>query len=226
MLGDGEEADKGRRFREAALPHLDALYTVARYITRNVADAEDAVQECYLRAFRYFDGVRGKDIKPWLMAILRNVCRAEYARRSNVVVVEPESDGVDHGIPLWHEEQQLPEGGIVRAAQSIAGAVPRGCRAQRYRGSLVPGDRAGSGCSHRDCDVSSGPRAWHVTSGVAAPPKRRSRRRAGSCCGAADMRCEQSSILLHAFLDGELDARHGHEFEAHLTMRRRIAGLP
>ena len=112
MLVNGNEADKARRFREAALPHLDALYTVARYITRSAADAEDAVQECYLRAFRYFDGVRGKDIKPWLMAILRNVCRAEYARRSNVVVFEPESD--DHGIPLWHEEQQSPEGGIVR----------------------------------------------------------------------------------------------------------------
>ena len=78
MLVNGNEADKARRFRAAALPHLDALYTVARYITRSAADAEDAVQECYLRAFRHFDGLRGTDIKPWLMAILRNVCRAEF----------------------------------------------------------------------------------------------------------------------------------------------------
>ena len=114
MLVNGNEADKARRFREAALPHLDALYTVARYITRSAADAEDAVQECYLRAFRHFDGLRGTDIKPWLMAILRNVCRAEFARRSNVVVMEPKTDGVDHVVPLWQEEQQSPEDGIAR----------------------------------------------------------------------------------------------------------------
>ena len=114
MLVNGNEADKARRFREAALPHLDALYTVARYITRSAADAEDAVQECYLRAFRHFDGLRGTDIKPWLMAILRNVCRAEFARRSNVVVMEPKTDGIDDAVPLWQEEQESPEGGIVR----------------------------------------------------------------------------------------------------------------
>ena len=114
MLVNGNEADKARRFRAAALPHLDALYTVARYITRSAADAEDAVQECYLRAFRHFDGLRGNDIKPWLMAILRNVCRAEFARRSNVVVMEPKTDGIDDAVPLWQEEQESPEGGIVR----------------------------------------------------------------------------------------------------------------
>ena len=114
MLVNATDNDKAKRFREAALPHLDSLYTVARYITRNTADAEDAVQECYLRAFRHFDGLRGSDIKPWLMAILRNVCRAEYARRSNVVPMEPERNGVDYGIPIWQEERESPEGGIVR----------------------------------------------------------------------------------------------------------------
>ena len=114
MLLNNHDGDRARRFRDAALPHLDALYTVARYITRSPADAEDAVQECYLRAFRHFDGLRGTDMKPWLMAILRNVCRAEFARRSNVVIMEPQSDGVDHGVPLWQEEQESPEGGIVR----------------------------------------------------------------------------------------------------------------
>jgi RNA polymerase sigma-70 factor (ECF subfamily) len=78
MLFNNNDGDRARRFRKAARPHLDALYTVARYITRSPADAEDAVQECYLRAFRHFDGLRGTDMKPWLMAILRNVCRAEF----------------------------------------------------------------------------------------------------------------------------------------------------
>ena len=125
MLVNGNEADKARRFREAALPHLDALYTVARYITRSAADAEDAVQECYLRAFRHFDGLRGSDIKPWLMAILRNVCRAEFARRSNVVVMERKTDGIDDAVPLWQEDQESPEGGIVRRqnAESVRGLL-------------------------------------------------------------------------------------------------------
>ena len=50
---------RARRFRDAALPHLDEVYTLARYLLRNAADAEDAVQECYLRAFRHFETFRG-----------------------------------------------------------------------------------------------------------------------------------------------------------------------
>jgi hypothetical protein len=69
-----DDPAKARRFRDAALPHLDAVYTLARYLLRNRADAEDAVQECYLRALRHFETLRSPDIKPWLFAILRNVC--------------------------------------------------------------------------------------------------------------------------------------------------------
>ena len=63
--------DRARRFHEAALPHLDDLYTLARYLMRNPDDAEDAVQECYLRGLRYFDSYRGPAMKPWLLAILK-----------------------------------------------------------------------------------------------------------------------------------------------------------
>ena len=78
-----DDPEKARRFREAALPYLDDVYTLARYLLRDAADAEDAVQECYLRAFKHFDSYRGPAMKPWLFAILRNVCRAEYARRAS-----------------------------------------------------------------------------------------------------------------------------------------------
>ena len=76
-----ESGDKAARFRMLALPYLGDVYTLARYLLRDPADAEDAAQECYLRAFRHFDTFRGGPAKPWLLAILRNVCRAEYARR-------------------------------------------------------------------------------------------------------------------------------------------------
>jgi len=77
---DGEH-DRARRFRDAALPYVDDVFTLARYLMRNVSDAEDAVQECYLRALRHFDTYRGPAMKPWLLTILRNVCNAEFARR-------------------------------------------------------------------------------------------------------------------------------------------------
>ena len=77
-----DDPERARRFRDAALPYLDDVYTLARYLLRNPTDAEDAVQECYLRALKHFDGYRGPAMKPWLFAILRNVCHAEYARRA------------------------------------------------------------------------------------------------------------------------------------------------
>jgi len=106
----GGDRGKAERFRSAALPYLDDVYTLARYLLRNTADAEDAAQECYLRAFRHFETFHGGPIKPWLLAILRNVCRAEYARRGalagildNLAEAEQAVDG------LWNEGGQSPE---------------------------------------------------------------------------------------------------------------------
>ena len=114
---EGADADKARRFRDAALPHLDEVYTVAGYLLRSPDDADDAVQECYLRAFRHFDGFRGQAtkpslIKPWLMAILRNVCRAEFARRAGTAG-EP-AELAEDALPLWQEPESSPETAILR----------------------------------------------------------------------------------------------------------------
>ncbi len=59
-------------FEAAVLPHLDAAYRLARWLTRSAPDAEDLVQECMLRAFTYFDSFRGADGRAWLLAIVRN----------------------------------------------------------------------------------------------------------------------------------------------------------
>jgi RNA polymerase sigma-70 factor, ECF subfamily len=64
--------DRRRRFEAQALPHLDAAYNLARWLSRSPADADDIVQDAMLRAFRAFDGFRGHDAKPWLLAIVRN----------------------------------------------------------------------------------------------------------------------------------------------------------
>jgi RNA polymerase sigma-70 factor (ECF subfamily) len=61
-------------FEQAVLPHLDAAYNLAHWLVRNPQDAQDAVQEAYLRAFRFFPGFRGGDARAWLMKIVRNTC--------------------------------------------------------------------------------------------------------------------------------------------------------
>ena len=121
MLGDADaDQDRARRFREAALPHLDDVYTLARYLMRNAADADDAAQECYLRAFRHFDSYRGPAMKPWLLAILRNVCNAEFARRGRQ---ETPTDIVEDthiaAEPMWQEPPATPETAMLREADGV-----------------------------------------------------------------------------------------------------------
>jgi RNA polymerase sigma-70 factor (ECF subfamily) len=120
-----DDGGKAQRFRAMALPYLDDVYSLARYLLRNPADAEDAVQECYLRAFRHFETFRGGSIKPWLLAILRNVCRAEFARRGALAAVQTE--GLDEAEQcaegLWSDGADSPEANALR--QLNADAVQR-----------------------------------------------------------------------------------------------------
>jgi len=109
MTGDVHDPARARRFRDLALPHLDEVYTLARYLLRNTADAEDAVQECYLRALKHFDTFRGGAIRPWLFAIVRNVCRSAYAQRSL-----GEEKPTDDALPLWNEAPETPEACVLR----------------------------------------------------------------------------------------------------------------
>jgi RNA polymerase sigma factor (sigma-70 family) len=68
------EKDKLARFEQLILPHLDAAYNLARWLTRNEDDAKDMAQEAYLRAFKFFDTFRGVDGRAWLLTIVRNTC--------------------------------------------------------------------------------------------------------------------------------------------------------
>jgi RNA polymerase sigma-70 factor, ECF subfamily len=140
MTGDANaEQDKARRFREAVLPHLDDAFALARYLMRNAADAEDAVQECYLRALRHFDSYRGPAMKPWLLAILRNVCNAEFARRGRQEVPADytEDDPASEQPPMWQEPSTSPEAALLRrhddaTIRRLVGALP-----QPFREAIV-----------------------------------------------------------------------------------------
>jgi RNA polymerase sigma-70 factor, ECF subfamily len=79
-----------RRFEQLVLPHVDAAYNLARWLTRNDHDAEDVVQEAMLRAYRFFDGLRGEP-RPWLLAIVRNACFS-WLKRNRPADVESLDD--------------------------------------------------------------------------------------------------------------------------------------
>jgi RNA polymerase sigma-70 factor (ECF subfamily) len=87
--------ERRRRFEAQALPHMDAAVNLARWLARSPADADDIVQDAMLRAFRAFDGFRGTDVKPWLLAIVRNCWRTSAAsgRRRSHVPLPDEAEG-------------------------------------------------------------------------------------------------------------------------------------
>jgi RNA polymerase sigma-70 factor, ECF subfamily len=92
------ESNDRARFEALMLPHLDDAYTLARYWTRNEHDAEDIVQDAYLRALRYFDGYRGEgeaSARAWLLAIVRNTAHTSRRRR-RVDALTTEFDETEH----------------------------------------------------------------------------------------------------------------------------------
>ena len=80
-----------RQFEAAALPHLDAAWNLARWLLRDDQLADDAVQEAYLRAFRFFDGLRGESARPWLLGIVRNACY-DWMRQNRQLADQVEFD--------------------------------------------------------------------------------------------------------------------------------------
>lgn len=134
-----DDQAKAQRFREAALPYLDDVYTVARYLLRDPADAEDAVQECYLRALKHFDSYRGPAMKPWLLAILRNVCYAEFSRRakSNTTAMDDLPESAETTEPLWQESQDTPETEMLQKRDASAIRQMIAALAEPFRETFV-----------------------------------------------------------------------------------------
>jgi RNA polymerase sigma factor (sigma-70 family) len=71
-----------RSFEEVVMPHLDAAFNYARWLTKNDADAEDVVQDAYVRALRFFPSLRGEDARAWLLTIVRNTWYGRFSRRA------------------------------------------------------------------------------------------------------------------------------------------------
>jgi RNA polymerase sigma-70 factor (ECF subfamily) len=91
------DAGQLARFEQAILPHLDAAYNLARWLTRRDQDAEDVVQESYLRAFQFFDSFRGGDGRTWLLTIVRNTCYT-WLRKNRTPEQTVSFDEEQHGL--------------------------------------------------------------------------------------------------------------------------------
>ncbi|HLZ98283.1 MAG TPA: sigma-70 family RNA polymerase sigma factor [Steroidobacteraceae bacterium] len=90
--------DKRGRFEALVLPHLDAAYRFARWLSRSSIDADDVVQEAVLRAFRGFDSLRGSDAKSWLLTIVRNChATAHRGQQRRAWVALPEEHDAEDG---------------------------------------------------------------------------------------------------------------------------------
>lgn len=84
--------DSQGRFAASVLPHLDAAYNLARWLVRDAHDAQDVVQDALVRALRHFDGFRGGDPRPWLLAIVRNAAFAWLGSRRPGEVEVPDDE--------------------------------------------------------------------------------------------------------------------------------------
>lgn len=89
------EPSERARFEATILPHLDAAYNLARWLTRDDSDAEDLVQEAYLRAFRFFGGFRGGDGRAWVLKIVRNTFYTSLRQRGAQPAVSIDEDLLD-----------------------------------------------------------------------------------------------------------------------------------
>jgi RNA polymerase sigma-70 factor (ECF subfamily) len=104
--------DKLERFEQAILPHLDAAYNLARWLTRNEQDAQDMVQEASLRAFRFFDGYRGGDARAWLLTTVRNTCYTWLQQNRRSQAMTP----FDEGIHTVDEDSLNPSSLVLKNA--------------------------------------------------------------------------------------------------------------
>jgi RNA polymerase sigma-70 factor (ECF subfamily) len=123
-VAKGPPHDRTEEFEEVALPYLDALFNLALNLTRNRKDAEDLVQEAYLRAFRFFDSYQpGTHIKAWLFRILRNTFINRY-RSAKARPEEVDFDKIEGAYEKMVEDDFLRGHGSADPEEAVMVGVP------------------------------------------------------------------------------------------------------
>ena len=171
------------QFADLAMEYMGSLYSAALRMTRNPSDAEDLVQETYLKAYRAFGSFKeGTNLKAWLYRILTNTFINSYRARKR----RPEQTDIDDVEDLYlyrrlggleavsagrsAEEEVLEhftEGEVKAAVEALPGAVPHGRPAGRRRGILLQGDRRDPRHPDRDRHEQAAPRKKGAAEDVA-----------------------------------------------------------
>jgi RNA polymerase sigma factor (sigma-70 family) len=125
----GESKTQG--FEAQMLPHLDAAWNLARWITRSDHDAQDVVQEAFLRAYRFYEGFHGAQSRPWLLAIVRNTAYSWMEANRNGAVPLDEN-GAHDGVEPDNPESLAMRGDERRRVNAALARVPA-----EYREVLV-----------------------------------------------------------------------------------------
>ena len=109
FISNGDRKERGQldqqkheQFEASVLPHLAAAYNLARWLTRNDHDAEDVVQESFLRAYKFFGGFRGADGRAWLLTIVRNTCFTWFQQnrpRELIASIDDEGSNIQSDAP-------------------------------------------------------------------------------------------------------------------------------
>jgi RNA polymerase sigma-70 factor (ECF subfamily) len=124
------ERRRQSRFESVVMPHLDAAYALARWLTRNDADAEDVVQEGMLRAYRYFESYREGDAKSWVLKIIRRTAYSWLERNRPAAQIsladETQLDEVVHtsSQPASEVEALLSSRSDLRRLDQLIEALP------------------------------------------------------------------------------------------------------
>ena len=133
--------DTAERFRSTMLPHLDAAYNLARWLTADAATAEDVVQETFLRAFRAFPGYQGGSPRAWLFAILRNCWRdragGDHERGRLILNHASLTEAQAAAIEAIPDEAETAEAALIRTEESEALRATIAAIPEPFREALV-----------------------------------------------------------------------------------------
>jgi len=122
------------RFEEQVLPHLDAGYNLARWLTRDAHDAEDVVQDACVRAMQYVNALRGGDAKAWFLTIVRHACYDWFKRNRPPEIAADDGTAIESAVD---GAALSPEPNVVRASEARALADALAELPVRYREVLV-----------------------------------------------------------------------------------------
>jgi len=154
-------AGQAGAFDQVVLPHLDAAYNLARWLVRNTHDAEDIVQEAYLRAFKFFGGYQGGDARAWVLKIVRNTCYSFFEKNRPTELAEE----FDETVHTAGAERPGAEAALLQSADSQMLRAALDELPVRFREALIL--REMEGLSYKEIAEVTGVPIGTVMSGLA-----------------------------------------------------------